>query len=344
MTRKKNHKFVAILFLFTFLFFFFSFTDQDYIIVKDMMGNDIKIKKEIKSVITLDPFSTQIMISLSLTDLVLDAQYGTNLIGKGFERVAPQYKNWGSSFSGNNLIFENIAAKKPDLIISQIGRGGLDKLKEMGFSVFIVDVETPSNFLKSVQEVATLFGKQKEAKEINALVEEDLNSFEGTKETFSAKIYPEKPKIYIAGSNILRTFGKSSIQSYLIGLSGGKSVADTYNQTKVDINPETLIGMNPDIILLSSYTAEKKEQILQDSRFSSINAVKNRQIYTIPSFIVSWDLPSFEIVGGICFIRNIILKNIYLDTYIVLLQKLYSKVYALNLSKDEISSLLLVAK
>ena len=265
MALKTSKKFIAIVFLFTFLFFFFSFTDQDYIVVKDMSGNDVKIKKDIKSVITLDPFSTQIMISLSLKDLIVDAQYGTNLIGKGFERVAPQYKNWGSSFSGNNLIFENIAAKKPDLIISQIGRGGVDKLKEMGFSVFIVDVETPSKFLKAVQEIAALFGKQKEAKEISTLVQEDLNSFESTKETFSGKTYSGKPKIYIAGSNILRTFGKDSIQSYLIDLSGGKSVTDAYNQTKVDINPETLIGMNPDIILLSSYTAEKREQILQDS-------------------------------------------------------------------------------
>lgn len=315
---------------------FFSFLQGNKIVV-DMAKNKVKLPEKIERIITLDPFSTQIMIGLGLKELLVDAQFGKNLIGNGFMKIIPEMKNWGNSFSGNNIILENIIEKKPDLIISQIGRPDISKIMELNIPVIQIEVENDQAFLGSLNFIAEIFNKKSRAGEISKFISIKLNEFYLANDRNKNKV---KPKVYIAGSNILRTFGSGSFQKWLVNLAGANFVTDNYNQLKVDINPETLIKLNPDYIILSKYTAESFSQIINDTRFSKINAIKNNKIFRIPSYIISWDLPSFEMIAGISFLRYIFGFDT-IDQLKDTLKNLYNIVYQFELHDEEIDNLLL---
>lgn len=305
--------------------------------IVDMAKNNVTLPEKIERVITLDPFSTQIMIALNLKDLLVDAQYGTNLIGEGFSKVVSDFSKWGKSFSGNSVIVENLVEKKPDLVISQIGRQDINKIMELKIPVVQIDVENDQAFIGAINLIGEIFNKKQRAAELSKLISTRLNDFY-TANNKNKNL--EKPKIYIAGSNLLRTFGSSSFQYWLVNIAGGIFVTESYKQVKVDINPETLIKLNPDYIILSKYTSESIEQIISDNRYSSINAIKNKKIYRIPSFVVSWDLPSFEMISGICYIRYVI-GNATLDEFKNIVNDLYRTVYSINLSEEDINRLLI---
>lgn len=326
----------AILILFLLLSFLF-FSLQSNRIIVDMAKNTVKLPEKIEKVITLDPFSTQIMIGLGLKDLLVDAQYGTNLIGEGFIQVAPEKQSWGYSFSGNNVILENLVEKKPDLIISQIGRPDINKIMELKIPLIQIEVENDQAFIGSLNFIADIFNKRTKAAEISKFISIKLNEFYTANDKNKNKV---KPKVYIAGSNILRTFGSSSFQKWLVNIAGGVFATENYTQLKVDINPETLIKINPDYIILSKYTAEDPNQILNDPRFSKINAIKNNSIYRIPSYVLSWDLPSFEMIAGISYLRYLFGFSSQIDFYDTI-KNLYKVVYNLNLVNEQIDSILI---
>lgn len=329
-------KLSVIFILFIAFSLFFSFMQSNKIIV-DMAKNTVKLPEKIERVITLDPFSTQIMIGLGLKDLLVDAQYGTNLIGDGFIRIIPELKSWGSSFSRNNVILENLIEKKPDLIISQIGRPDINKIMDLKIPLIQIEVENDQAFIGSLNFIAEIFNKKQRAAEISKFVSIKLNEFYSANDKNKNKV---KPKVYVAGSNILRTFGSSSFQKWLVNLAGGIFATESYSQFKVDINPETLIKLNPDYIILSKYTSENVDQIKNDPRFSKINAVKNGNIYRIPSFILSWDLPSFEMIAGISYLRYILGFNTILE-FNDTIKNLYKIIYDLELNDEDISKFLI---
>jgi len=324
-----------IILLFILSFFFFSL--QSNKIIVDMAKNTVKLPEKIERVITLDPFSTQIMIGLGLKDLLVDAQYGTNLVGEGFVQVAPEIQNWGSSFSGNTVILENLVEKKPDLIISQIGRPDINKIMELKIPLVQIDVENDQAFIGSLNFIADIFNKRAKAAEISKFISIKLNEFYTANDKNKNKA---KPKVYVAGSNILRTFGSSSFQKWLVSIAGGIFATESYNQLKIDINPETLIKLNPDYIILSKYTAEEISQIISDARFSKINAIKNNKVFRIPSYILSWDLPSFEMIAGIGYLRYLFGFSTATD-FSDTIKNLYKIVYNLDLSDEQINSIFL---
>lgn len=336
--RKSFVKLEAIFIILIIFVLFISFNQTPRTTIVDMAKNTVKLPEKIERVITLDPFSTQIMIGLNLKDLLIDAQYGTNLIGDGFPKVIPDFSKWGTSFSGSSVILENLVEKKPDLIIAQIGRPDINKIIELKIPVVQIDVENDQAFMGALNLIAEIFNKKARAAEISKFISIKLNEFYSANEKNKNKA---KPRIYIAGSNLLRTFGNTSFQKWLVELSGASFVTDSYKQLKVDINPETLIKLNPDYIILSRYTAESIEQILSDSRYANINAIKNKKIFKIPSFILSWDLPSFEMISGIIYLRYILGFNTIEELNDILIN-FYKTIYNLDLNVEDISKIISV--
>ena len=330
-------KFGLVFIFFICILILFSFIQSNKIIIVDMAKNTVKIPVNIERVVTLDPFSTQIMIGLGLSNLLIDAQHGKNLVGEGFLKAVPNYNDWGSSFSGNTVILEKLIEKKPDLIISQVGRPDINKILELKIPVIQLEVENDQAFIGALNLCGEIFNKKTKAAEISRYISKNLNNFYLLNDkNKNAK----KPKIYFAGSKLFRTFGNQSFQYWLANISGGIIVTEKYNNVKVDINPETLIKLNPDYIFLAKYTSDNIESILNDPRFTVVNAIKNKSVYRIPTYIISWDLPSFEMISGISFLRYLF-NFLSITDFYSSLKELYKVCYNIEITDSEIENLLI---
>ncbi|GEM_PF-1822662 len=333
-----NTKFVLIIGLFVLTFILFSSMSSDTRTIVDMAKNVVKLPDKIERVITLDPFSTQVMLGLGLKDILVDAQYGKNLIGEGFQKLVPEYTQWGLSFVGNSVMLEKLIEKKPDLIISQIGRPDLKKIMELNIPVVQLEVENDQALLGALNLCGEIFNKKEKAAELSRFISFYLNNF--YKENLKNKNNKAKPKVYIAGSNLLRTFGTNSFQYWLVNISDAIFSTNKFDKVKVDINPETLIKLNPDYILLSKYTKETIDEILNDPRYSFINAIKNKNLYRFPSYILSWDVPSFEMIAGISYLKYLF-NFMNLSDFKTTIKELYKICYGLDIDDQQIDNLLI---
>jgi iron complex transport system substrate-binding protein len=109
----------------------------------------------------------------------------------------------------------------------------------------------------------------------------------------------EKPTVYFAIRKPLMTGGKTSILPRIVDAAGGECVTKDLNMNFGQVvSMEQLLAWNPDVIVmdhcsissLSSGPAEENiAAMLEDERFSHIEAVKQQRMYISPTGVFFWD-------------------------------------------------------
>ena len=107
----------------------------------------------------------------------------------------------------------------------------------------------------------------------------------------------DRPDVYFSNQEILWTAGKKSDIVEIIELAGGNCVhKDVEGGSKNEITIEQLLKWNPGYIFVdhagSSGNATAEEVIkamLDDKRYEQIKAIKNDNIYILPTGVFFWD-------------------------------------------------------
>jgi len=113
-----------------------------------------------------------------------------------------------------------------------------------------------------------------------------------------------KKSVYFALSSITKTAGSTLIQNEMIVRASGVSVTAQLPGGKVDVSLEQVIKWNPEYIILAPYCSDTVDSVLQNPALQSVKAVKNKNVYKMPQFIGSYDLPEPEVILGIMWLSN----------------------------------------
>ncbi len=197
-----------------------------------------------------------------------------------------------------SLNMEKIAAADPDIIIGLVGwaEADIQKLNELGIKVYIVDANTIDEVYTEIINMGILTGKQKEAENLKKELEEKvLKVTEKVKDLSD----DQKPKVfYEVWNDPLMSAGSETFINELIEKAGGVNIvaADGLSGWP-EYSVENLIQNNPDVIIAPESLAPTADVILNDARFTSINAVINKNVYIVPDNPVS--RPSQNIIKGL---------------------------------------------
>jgi iron complex transport system substrate-binding protein len=112
----------------------------------------------------------------------------------------------------------------------------------------------------------------------------------------------EKRKVVFNGysANHLVTLGGDTFIQQHIELAGCRNAADTIRSAGpkeglhiglAEVSMEKVLGWNPDIMVIDFASAS---DVYADSRWKSINAVRNRAVYRQPVGVFIWDRPTAE--------------------------------------------------
>lgn len=196
---------------------------------------------------------------------------------------------------------EAIVALKPDLVITyytgktQYGyetpKEVVEKLESAGIPVFgmVLAVTKPADweqYYEMVESFGRLLGKEDKAKDINGYLKRVLSDF---RENVS-RVKAERVKVLYTWSEINAIAGNSSMVSATIELAGGINVGREIEQPYPRVNPEFIVDKNPDVWIIWHSKSRKYNvsDILNDPRFSSVNAVKNKRVFEEPEFGSNW--------------------------------------------------------
>lgn len=259
--------------------------------------------------------TTSACIALGLQDRMvgIEAKAASRPV---YKLAAPEFLELPSVGTAKEFDLEGCVALEPDLVIlpKKLSEQA-DILEGMNIRTLVVNPESMEALKETIREIAALTGTKEQAEKLLGWYAQKEGKLAGIleKASLEKKTEDSVPSVYIAGtSSILRAATPQMYQSSLIKLAGGVNAAsDLKDNGWADISYEQLIAYNPDVIVVIPEADYTKEDVMKDSRLTGVNAVKNGQVYEMPSSFEAWDSPVPSGILGCMWLSSALHEELY---------------------------------
>lgn len=264
--------------------------------VKDMAGREVTIEKQPERIVSGYYISSSACIALGLTDKMVGIE-DKSTKRPIYKLAAPALIDLPNVGSAKAFDLEACIATEPDLVILPMKqKDTAQTLQEMGIATLLVLPESHEQLIEMFTLIGTATNTVEQAEKLISYYNTKLSAV-----TELTRDIPddEKPVVYLGSTgDILRTAPREMYQASLITTAGGKNAGDVLEGSSwTDIDNETFLTMNPDIIVIPTdnfavsspdYTAE---DVMNNPTFSDVTAVKNSAVYQMPVGYEAWDSP-----------------------------------------------------
>jgi len=299
--------------------------------VTDQTGRTVTIEGEPQKIVSGYYISTSILIALGLKDKLkgIESKAEKRPI---YRLSAPELISLPDVGSAKQFDFEKCASLDPDLVILPAKlQDSAQTLESLGIKVIFIDPEDENKLTEAIRLIGkTTFQEDRAAELIDSISAVSKELAEKTSTL-------EKPKVCITGnSNLLSVASGNMYQSYLIETAGGKNAADELtDKTWAEISYEQLLKWDPDYIIIAGEAGYSADDILNDTNLSECTAVKNRNVYQIPSSAESLDSPVPAGIYGSFWLASLLHPETVSDTdFINSISSFYKKFYGFEFSKE----------
>ncbi len=262
------------LYVLTFLFFLScrpTPQERERVIIDDL-GHRIKIKRDVKRVVSLVPTNSEHVCILDC-----DRLYGGTRYDHFPEELVKRVKEGkikiiGGGFDPN---LEMIIEIGPDLILANgpSQQRVVLPLKRMGYPILSLYPQNIEQLKRDFLLLGEILGRKAKAIKIVKEVENRLKEIQ-------KKTRPKKRiRVYLqTWPNPMITVGKGSFSHSLITLAGGINVFGDmlFDSGKVGI--EWIIKRNPQVLIFTDHQAEFVKKIVKRPEWRQIAGVKNNHI------------------------------------------------------------------
>ena len=264
--------------------------------VKDMAGREVTLEKQPERIVSGYYISSSACIALGLTDKMVGIE-DKSAKRPIYKLAAPALIDLPNVGSAKAFDLEACIATEPDLVILPMKqKDTAQTLQEMGIATLLVLPESHEQLIEMFTLIGTATNTVEQAEKLISYYNTKLSAV--TELTRDIPDY-EKPVVYLGSTgDILRTAPREMYQASLITTAGGKNAGDVLEGSSwTDIDNETFLTMNPDIIVIPTdnfavsspdYTAE---DVMNNPTFSDVTAVKNGAVYQMPVGYEAWDSP-----------------------------------------------------
>ncbi len=258
--------------------------------VTDFRGQDIYFDENPKRIICL--------IESALTGIyMLNAE--SRIVGVPSsvydESVAAQYAQLDERIKNKTIIapgnwdfvnIENIVALNPDLVIMWSSQQeSIQAIESRGIPVYGVMLKSTNDVYKEISDLGILTGTEQLA---DSLIKYTKNELAKVSDIYKENSSEKKKVYFMWPQGPLETSGKNSTVNELITMAGAENVCTSHDEHLV-VNLEKVIEWNPDIIVMWYNANKNPEDILSLPGWRNIKAVKDRQVFEMPS-VFSCDL------------------------------------------------------
>ncbi|MDO5614982.1 MAG: ABC transporter substrate-binding protein [Cruoricaptor ignavus] len=247
--------------------------------VEDFLGNKIHLETPAKRVAVMFNPMLDAMYMLDATEQIIAVPADTytdshvyNYLSKIDERV--KNKSLPTPGISGNLNVESILVLQPDLVIAyNISEGVVKNLNAMKIPVYQAYSETYDDLQKEISDLGLLLGKEEKSRELLDFTIEKFKQIEEQSKNVTQK------SAYFAWANgrIFSTTGTTSMMNQCMVFAGVRNVCTTPID-QPNINPETFVSWNPDMVIMWN---DSPNLFYQHKQLGAVNAVKNKQIYNL---------------------------------------------------------------
>lgn len=252
--------------------------------------------------------SVPFIVALGLSDRVK----AINVKSKFWTDNVEGLKNAGSV--GRGVVdLEALANLAPVVLIHRSNDPKtVEAASALDIDVLCITVENLDDIKSTLNLMGRYFGAQERANEVCDWLDEKFAYIDSIVETIPEN---ERVRALVLGGELGRVAGGDMLQSWMIEKAGGFCVADVLeaDHNWTDVGAETIFEWNPDYLFCTGSTSLEYtvEGLYEDSAWSAVNAVKNRNVYQIPAKYDAWDMPGISCVLGTMYM----LRQMYPDYF-----------------------------
>ncbi|MFZ3105794.1 MAG: ABC transporter substrate-binding protein, partial [Candidatus Hydromicrobium sp.] len=182
------------------------------------------------------------------------------------------------------LNIERIAELNPDILITITGgpEDDYQKVRELGIEIYrVIDVKGIEGVYDEIANISKIIGLEDKGKELVSKLKKGVDKIYNQIKDLSDE---QKPRVfYEVWNDPLMGAGADTFISDLIEKSGGVNILSEDNLTGwPEYSVEKLIEKNPDVIIAPMSLVADPSVIMEDGRFSSIDAVTGGRVYVVP--------------------------------------------------------------
>lgn len=259
------------------------------IIVKDDLGQQVKLPKEVKNVVSLVPTSSEMVCLLDCDRLKGGTRYDRSSEELARRMKAKEIEIVGGGFDPN---LEKIVEIGPDLILANgpSQQRAVSVLRRMGYPVLSLHPRNFDGIKKNFLLLGEILQRSSKAKKL-------LHDIEAREEEMRRKTHGKKPKrAYLqTWASPMITVGNDSFPQWLLSLAGGRNIFSdmAFNSGKVGV--ESVILRNPEVLIFTDGQERFVKKILSLPEWNAIEGVRTNHICFVEEVYLR---PSIEFLQG----------------------------------------------
>ena len=241
------------------------------ITVIDDTGVSVVLSQPAKRLVVLGPNLIESLYEIGAGDYILGASEYSD-----YPEAAKKIPRVGSH---NTINFEMIVSLAPDLVLiwhSGFGAENVAKLRSLGLTVYASEPKTLGDIESLLNDLGRLTGLPKSTAIAAAKYRNEFNRLQNS--------YSQKKTVsvfYQVWHEPMQTLNGEHVVNAVIELCGGKNVFASLPEIAPRVSIESVIAMNPDVIVSSGSDNLDAKKLDFWQRWSMINAVHNEQVHFI---------------------------------------------------------------
>lgn len=175
----------------------------------------------------------------------------------------------------------------------------VEAVERINIPVLCITVEDMDDIIKTLTMMGRYFGAEERAAEVINWMDEKFQMIDSIVADIPEA---ERKTVLVLGGESGRIAADDMLQAWMAEKAGGKYVAvnTANNRNWVNVGVEQVFTWNPEFIFSTSSTPldYSIEELLADSAWSAVEAVRDENFYQIPAKLDSWDIPGVSCVIG----------------------------------------------
>ena len=232
--------------------------------------------------------------ALKLTDKVVAINVKSN-----FWNIADKYLDEAPTVGRGTVDLEKLATLNPTVFIHRSNDPKtVEAVEKLGIDTICIKVENIEDIIYTLKILGDYFNQSDNA---NKTIDWINTKIEYIDDIVSKIPNEERKTAILIGGEKDRVAGKDMLQTWMIEKAGGiPLIQEEMNHNWINIGVEKIFMYNPDYIFETSSTARNytSEELMSDKAWSEVKAIKNRNIYEMPTALDSWDIPGLSCIIG----------------------------------------------
>jgi iron complex transport system substrate-binding protein len=222
----------------------------------------------------------------NLTEILFHIGAGSQIVGVvEFSDFPPKARDIPRIGASHQFDIEAILALQPNLVVaweSGNPHEDLSTLEQLGLPIFRTEPRTLNDIATLFQRLGKLTGHSETSDFLAAMFLEDTAAI---RETYQQR--QNLTVLYQIWSNPIYTLNGDHLISRLIEHCGGTNIFFELETLAPVVSTESVIERNPDVIIAAGYGGATPEWLSAWNLWSSMNAVKSKNLYTVDADQIS---------------------------------------------------------